>query len=148
MSVMVMMALGSSLIPARTEENFAMDRTGLLSGSLISAVLIFQFAIRNSPSSNELALTPLIEYILISLGFIGVAFLEYCLITVIGLQVKKHRQLDLAFFLLSSISYAAFVSFFWTLSKSQSDLMACHNILGGEVGDSLAVMCHFHYTFL
>ena len=131
MSVNVMLALGSTLIPAQKEEGITIDdRTNLLSGSLISAVLVFQFAVKNSPSSNELTLTPLIKYIAVSLVFIGVAFLEYCFMSVFKFKVTRARQIDLAFFLVSSVSYILFVIFFWMLAKEAADDDKCHNLVG------------------
>ena len=129
MSVNVKMALGSSLLPTREEEGCSVDRTGLLSGSLISAVLVFQYAVRHSPASNEMTLTPLIEYILISLVFIGMAFMQYCLMNITWFRVKRCKQIDLAFFLLSSISYIVFVSVFWEVRGDQADEVACHNVI-------------------
>eukprot|EP00092_Neocalanus_flemingeri_P018273 GFUD01019775.1.p1 GENE.GFUD01019775.1~~GFUD01019775.1.p1 ORF type:complete len:444 (-),score=140.34 GFUD01019775.1:39-1370(-) len=129
MSVMVLMALGSSLIPTRQEEDLPSDRTGLLSGSLISAVLIFQFAVRTSPAGSELTLTPLIEYILISLVFIGLSFMQYCLLSASWFQVKRCKQIDLAFFLLSSISYVIFVLVFWEVRGQQAAELGCHNVI-------------------
>jgi hypothetical protein len=76
MSFIVGVALGS------------LDRTGLLSGAIIVAVLIFQHAIEHSPTRDELNFTPALRFLIICIIFIGLSNVEYCFVSNIGSLVK------------------------------------------------------------
>ena len=75
-----------------------------------------------------MTLTPLITYIVVSLGFILVVFLEYCFMSVFKFKVTRARQIDLAFFLVSSVSYILFVLIFWVDAKNKALDLGCHNL--------------------
>ena len=105
MTVMVLMALFSALIPTSSQEKFSVNRMGLLSGSLVSSVLIFQNAVNNNP---DMSLNPLILFIIIGLLFIFLSFLQYCFISFAWFSVRRKRQVDIVFVVTTSIVYVVF----------------------------------------
>ena len=105
MLVMVMLALGSTLIPTSAEENIRVDRIGILTGTLISSILVFQSAVKVTPSMSS---NPLLLFILISLLFILLSFLQYCIISVAWFSVRRKRQIDLVFLVITTLAYVLF----------------------------------------
>ena len=105
MFVMVMLALGSTLIPTSAEENVPVDRIGILTGTLISSILVFQSAVKVTPSMSS---NPLLLFILISLLFILLSFLQYCIISVAWFSVRRKRQIDLVFLVITTLAYVLF----------------------------------------
>jgi len=139
-SVMVVWAISSSLISVLNEEaEITDDRTGLLSGSLISALLIFQHAARHTPASEEVTFTPVLTVILVGLGFITLAILEYCVVLSPRLfpclwnKFFKHDRvricsgLDICFFIVGSVLYVVFILIFWAVIAWYANSEGCHN---------------------
>lgn len=86
MSFIVGVALGSILLSVT--DDISLDRTGLLSGAIIVAVLVFQHAIEHSPTRDELNFTPALRFLIICIIFIGLSNVEYCIVSNIGSLVK------------------------------------------------------------
>ena len=100
-----MLALGSTLIPTSAEENIRVDRIGILTGTLISSILVFQSAVKVTPSVSS---NPLLLFILLSLFFILLSFLQYCINRVAWFSVKRERQIDPVFLVITTLAYVLF----------------------------------------
>ena len=106
MLVMVVIAVCSTLIPTSGTENFRVDRTGLLSGSILSSILVFQSAVKHNP---DMSMNPLMQYIIIGLFFILLSFLQYWFLSVTWFSVRRQRQIDIGYLVITFLAYLVFV---------------------------------------
>ena len=124
--VMVVIAVCSTLISTSGAENFLVDRAGLLSGSILSSILVFQSAVKHNP---DMSMNPLMQYIIIGLFFILLSFLQYWFLSVTWFSVRRQRQIDIGYLVITFLAYLVFVYYlFWDWKLKEAEAEACHNL--------------------
>ena len=80
MGSVIFLTLCSFLLDVMDEDENLVDRGGLLGGGILCTVLVFQYTVQYTPTSEELIMNPVVRYNLLCLAVCALCMIQWCLL--------------------------------------------------------------------